>query len=32
MVQIDNAVERHLFEVYAAIGLGTGEWNSFDTH
>jgi len=32
MVQIDNAVERHIFEVYAAIELGTGEWNSFDTH
>ncbi len=31
-VQIDNALERHLFEVFAAMALGTGEWNTFDTH
>lgn len=31
-VQIDNALERHLFEAYAAMALGTGEWNTFDTH
>ena len=31
-VEIDNAVERHLFEVYAAMELGTSDWNSFETH
>ena len=31
-VEISNAVELHLFEVYAAMELGTGEWNSFKTH
>ena len=31
-VEIDNAVELHLFEVYAAMELGTGEFNSFRTH
>jgi hypothetical protein len=31
-VRIDNAVERHLFEVYCAMALDTWEWNSFETH
>jgi len=31
-VEIDNAVELHLFEVYAAMELGTGEFNTFRTH
>jgi len=31
-VEIDNPVELHLFEVYAAMELGTGEFNSFRTH
>lgn len=31
-VEIDNAVELHLFEVYAAMELGTGELNTFRTH
>jgi hypothetical protein len=31
-VRIDNAVERHLFEVYCAMTLDTHEWNSFETH
>jgi hypothetical protein len=28
----DDAVPLHLFEVYAAMKLGTGRWNSFRTH
>ncbi len=31
-IEIANAVELHLFEVYAAIELDTGEWNTFRTH
>jgi len=31
-VEITNAVELHLFEVYAAMELGTGEFNTFRTH
>ena len=31
-IEITNAVELHLFEVYAAIELDTGEWNTFRTH
>ena len=31
-VEINNAVELHLFEVYAAMELGTGEFNTFRTH
>jgi hypothetical protein len=31
-VEIDNPVELHLFEVYAAMELGTGEFNTFRTH
>jgi hypothetical protein len=31
-VEIYNAVELHLFEVYAAMELGTGEFNTFRTH
>jgi hypothetical protein len=32
IVEIENAVVRHLFEVYAAMKLGTTWWNSFETH
>ena len=31
-VEIENPVERHLFEIFAAMALGTGKWNTFDTH
>ena len=31
-VEIKNSVELHLFEVYAAMELGTGEFNTFRTH
>lgn len=31
-VEIDNAIELHLFEVYAAMEFGTGEFNTFRTH
>jgi hypothetical protein len=31
-VKIDNALELHVFEAYAAMTLGTAEWNSFRTH
>jgi hypothetical protein len=31
-IEIANEVELHLFEVYAAIELDTGEWNTFRTH
>jgi hypothetical protein len=31
-IEIANAVELHLFEVYAAMELDTGEWNTFRTH
>lgn len=29
---IDNPLELHVFEAYAAMALGTSEWNSFRTH
>ena len=31
-VQIENAVERYLFEVYCAMALDTSVSNTFDTH
>jgi len=31
-IEIPIAVELHLFEVYAAMELDTGEWNTFRTH
>lgn len=31
-VEIDNDLELYLFEVFAAIKLGTDEWNTFRTH
>lgn len=31
-VEIANPVELHLFEVYAALALGTSTWNTFRTH
>jgi hypothetical protein len=31
-VEIKNALELHVFEAYAAMELGTCEWNSFRTH
>jgi hypothetical protein len=31
-VQIDNPLELYLFEAYAAMALGTHEWNTFRTH
>lgn len=31
-VRIDNPLELHVFEAYAAMTLGTTEWNSFRTH
>lgn len=31
-VEISNPVELHLFEVYAAMEIGTGELNTFRTH
>ena len=31
-VRIDNPLELHVFEAYAAMALGTSEWNSFRTH
>lgn len=31
-VQIDNPLELYLFEAYAAMELGTSEWNTFRTH
>jgi hypothetical protein len=31
-VQIENPIELYLFEVYTAMALGTGEWNTFETH
>jgi len=32
VVVIANPVELHLFEVYAALALGTSTWNTFRTH
>ncbi len=31
-VEIDNPLVLHVFEPYAALELGTGEWNTFETH
>jgi hypothetical protein len=31
-VEINNSVELHLFEVYASMKFGTGEFNTFRTH
>jgi hypothetical protein len=31
-VKIENPLELHIFEAYAAMELGTWEWNSFRTH
>ena len=31
-IEIENAVEMHLFELYAAMKLDTCEWNTFRTH
>jgi hypothetical protein len=31
-IQIDNDLELYLFEVYAAMKLDTGTWNTFRTH
>jgi hypothetical protein len=31
-VRIDNPLELYVFEAYAAMSLGTAEWNSFRTH
>lgn len=31
-VKIDNPVELYLFEVFAAMKLGTSLWNTFETH
>lgn len=31
-VQIENSLELYVFEAYAAMELGTSEWNSFRTH
>ena len=31
-VEIDNALEQYLFEVYAAMKLDTSKWNTFRTH
>lgn len=31
-VEIDNPLVLHVFETYAALELGTGEWNTFETH
>lgn len=31
-VEIRDPYVRHVFEAYAAQELGTGEWNSFETH
>jgi hypothetical protein len=31
-VRIEDPVELYLFEVYAALELGTSKWNTFRTH
>lgn len=31
-IEIDNSLVLHVFEPYAALELGTGEWNTFETH
>jgi hypothetical protein len=32
VVEIPNALERYVFEAYAAMVLDTAQWNTFDTH
>jgi hypothetical protein len=32
VVAIENPLELYLFEAYCAMELGTGEWNTFETH
>jgi hypothetical protein len=32
LVEISNPLELHLFETYAAMELGTGDFNTFQTH
>jgi len=31
-IEIQNPLELYVFEAYAAIDLGTHEWNTFRTH
>jgi hypothetical protein len=31
-IQLDDPIERTLFEIYAALTLATDEFNSFETH
>ena len=31
-VEVKNPLELYVFEVYAAMTLGTSKWNSFRTH
>ena len=31
-IEIDNPIERYLFEVYCAMEFATSEWNTFETH
>ena len=31
-IQIENPLELHIFESFAAMALGTSEWNTFRTH
>ena len=31
-IDIENDLEQYLFEVYAAMKLDTGKWNTFRTH
>lgn len=32
MVRVENALVRYLFEAYASMKLGTGKYNTFETH
>ena len=32
VIEIDDPVDRSLFEIYAAVSLGTLTHNSFETH
>jgi hypothetical protein len=31
-VEIDNALERYIFEAYCSMALDTSQWNTFETH
>jgi hypothetical protein len=31
-IDLEDPIERTLFEIYAALTLGTDEFNSFETH